>query len=219
MHPWCRSTTLSSASEEDLKNMKRRAYDPETGRTVLIPATMSYADWYRKYAEGDPKAEAQKKMIKNASADRNQFAQYQKVLGKDAPKRFADFQAMKYNEPENWKMLKKKKATFSEIAEKEWSDEFKDKARGSYKNFESKGFALSSHALSRLPRLNKKGFPELSEDDVLKVLQEKPKYLEDESKAVFFDKERQLSIIQNRETKDIVSIVRRKNRKEEWKGV
>lgn len=219
MHPWCRSTTLSSASEEDLKNMKRRAYDPETGRTVLIPATMSYADWYQKYVEGDPKAEAQKKMIKNASADRKQFAQYQKVLGKDAPKRFADFQAMKYNEPEEWKILKKKKATFSEIAEKEWSDEFKDKARGLYKNFESKGFTLSSHALSRFPRLNKKGFPELSEDDVLKVLQEKPKYLEGGSKAVFFDKERQISIVQNRGTEDIVSIVRRKNRKEEWKDV
>lgn len=106
MHPWCRSTTLSSASEEDLKNMKRRAYNPKTGKTVLIPATMSYADWYRKYVEGDPKAETQKKMIKNASADKKQFAQYRKVLGKDTPKRFADFQAMKYNEPENWNNLK-----------------------------------------------------------------------------------------------------------------
>ena len=106
MHPWCRSTTLSSASEEDLKNMKRRAYNPETGKTVLIPATMSYADWHRKYVEGDSKAETQKKMIKNVSADKKQFAQYQKVLGKDAPKRFADFQAMKYNEPENWNNLK-----------------------------------------------------------------------------------------------------------------
>ena len=47
-----------------------------------------------------------KKMIKNASADKKQFAQYQKVLGKNAPKRFADFHAMKYNEPENWNNLK-----------------------------------------------------------------------------------------------------------------
>lgn len=157
--------------------------------------------------------------FKNITADKKQFAQYQEILGEDAPKQFADFQRMKYNEPEKWTRLKKKKTVFSEIAEKEWSDEFKDKARGSYKNFESEGFTLSAHALSRLPRLNKKGFSELSENDILKVLHEKPKYLEGETKAVFFDEQKQISIIQNRETKDIVSIVRRKNRKEEWKDV
>ena len=59
----------------------------------------------------------------------------------------------------------------------------------------------------------------MSENDILKVLHEKPKYLEGETKAVFFDEQKQISIIQNRETKDIVSIVRRKNRKEEWKDV
>lgn len=219
LHPWCRCTTIVYISEDTLKNLKRRAYNPKTGKTEMVPASMTYSQWYEKYVKNDPKALAQEKAIKNVSSDRKQYEKYQKVLGNDMPKHFADFQDLKYNEPEKWELLKKKRAVFSEIAEKEWSDEFKDKVRGLYKNFETKGFTLSSHALSRLPRLNKKGFSELSEDDVLKVLHAKPKYLEGESRTVFFDKERQLSIIQNRETKDIVSIVRRKNRKEEWKDV
>ena len=104
MHPWCRSTTISIVDEEILKSMKRNAYDPEMGRTIKVPANMTYKEWYKQYVEG--KAEAQEKAVKNAARDRRQFDAYQKVLGKDMPKHFADFQEMKYNESEKYENLK-----------------------------------------------------------------------------------------------------------------
>ena len=82
--------------------MKRNAYDPETGRTIKVSANMTYKEWYKQYVKGKPKAEAQE----NAAKDRRQFDSYQKVLGKDMPKHFADFQEMKYNEPEKYENLK-----------------------------------------------------------------------------------------------------------------
>lgn len=219
MHPWCRSTTIAYISADVMADMKRRARDPVTGKLYEVPGDMNYQEWYAKYVEGNAEAEAREKASKNTSSDQKQFEQYKEVLGDDMPKSFADFQNLKYNEPEKWKKLKKKKTVFSEISEKDWSDEFKDKVRNSYKKFEDAGFALSAHALSRISRLNKKGFPELLEEDVLKVLHQKPKYSEDECKVIFFDEEKQLSIIRNQETEDIVSIVRRKNKKEGWKDV
>ena len=33
MHPWCRSTTICDVSPEELAQMKRRARDPNTGKT------------------------------------------------------------------------------------------------------------------------------------------------------------------------------------------
>ena len=106
MHPWCRSTTINIVDDEILKNMKRNAYDPETGRTIKVPANMTYKEWYKQYVEGKPEAEAQEKAVKNVAKDRRQFDLYQKVLGKDMPKHFADFQEMKYNKPEKYENLK-----------------------------------------------------------------------------------------------------------------
>lgn len=49
MHPNCRSTTRSYVSKEELAKVKRRARDPETGKTYLVPADMSYKEWKEKY--------------------------------------------------------------------------------------------------------------------------------------------------------------------------
>ena len=107
MHPWCRSTTISAIDDEVLSKMTRSAYNPETGRTEKVPANMTYDEWYQKYVKGNPKAEVQEKAAKNASSDRKQFDKYRKVLGNgDMPKHFADFQEMKYNNPEKWKLLR-----------------------------------------------------------------------------------------------------------------
>ena len=106
MHPYCRSTTISVIDKEILKDMKRSAYNPETGRTEMIPATITYEQWYEKNVKGNPKAEAQEKAAKNVSSDLKQYDRYRELLGKDMPEYFADFQEMKYNEPENWKFMK-----------------------------------------------------------------------------------------------------------------
>lgn len=49
MHPWCRCTTIAHISIEELEQMKRRARDPETGKTLRVPASMSYSQWKEKY--------------------------------------------------------------------------------------------------------------------------------------------------------------------------
>lgn len=49
LHVHCRSTTRAYLGENTLKDIKRRARDPETGKTYLVPGDMSYNDWYDKY--------------------------------------------------------------------------------------------------------------------------------------------------------------------------
>lgn len=106
MHPWCRSTTISVIDEDELRNMKRRAYNPKTGRTETVPANMTYDQWYKKYVKGNVQAEAEEKSVQNAASDKKQYERYREILGKDAPKRFADFQEMKYNDTEKWRFTK-----------------------------------------------------------------------------------------------------------------
>ena len=106
MHPWCRSTTISVIDEDELRNMKRRAYNPKTGRTETVPANMTYDQWYKKYVKGNAQAEAEEKSVQNATSDKKQYERYREILGKDAPKRFADFQEMKYNDSEKWRFTK-----------------------------------------------------------------------------------------------------------------
>lgn len=106
MHPWCRSTTISVIDEDELRNMKRRAYNPKTGRTETVPANMTYDQWYKKYVKGNAQAETEEKSIQNAASDKKQYERYREILGKDVPKRFADFQEMKYNDPEKWRFTK-----------------------------------------------------------------------------------------------------------------
>lgn len=58
MHPWCRSTTIAIIGEKMLEGMKRRARDPVTGKTYLVPASMNYREWYAKYVKSDGKTVA-----------------------------------------------------------------------------------------------------------------------------------------------------------------
>ena len=53
MHPWCRSTTVAYDEDADYSKLKRRARNPETGKTELVPADMTYKEWYSKYVAED----------------------------------------------------------------------------------------------------------------------------------------------------------------------
>lgn len=53
MHPWCRSTTVGYDEDADYSKLKRRARNPETGKTELVPADMTYKEWYSKYVAKD----------------------------------------------------------------------------------------------------------------------------------------------------------------------
>ena len=53
MHPWCRSTTVGYDEDADYSKLKRRARNPVTGKTELVPADMTYKKWYSKYVDGN----------------------------------------------------------------------------------------------------------------------------------------------------------------------
>lgn len=53
MHPWCRSTTVGYDEDADYSKLNRRARNPETGKTELVPADMTYKEWYSKYVAKD----------------------------------------------------------------------------------------------------------------------------------------------------------------------
>lgn len=55
LHPWCRSTTIAHDDDIDYSKLERRARNPETGKTELVPADMSYKEWYSKYVDQDEK--------------------------------------------------------------------------------------------------------------------------------------------------------------------
>ena len=70
MHPWCRSTTVGYDEDADYSKLKRRARNPETGKTELVPADMTYKEWYSKYVDEKGKSVKRKafdKAIKNGT--------------------------------------------------------------------------------------------------------------------------------------------------------
>lgn len=106
MHPWCRSTTISVVKEELLAKLQRSAIDPATGERIKVPLTMNYEQWYEKHVKGKPAAEQEEKKAQNKDPDRKQYENYKNLLGDKAPKSFADFQNMKYNNKEKWNQIK-----------------------------------------------------------------------------------------------------------------
>lgn len=157
-------------------------------------------------------------MIKNASKDIAQYRRYKEVLG-DSIGSLAKFGQVKYNDSEQWKKLQSKFSTYLEINKKDWSEEFKNTSKQAYDRFAKENVVMSVHALSRLPRLNKPGLPEVSEEMLIKIIRGKPNYTEGEDRQIYFIQELQLLIVRSKETGDIVSVVRRNNPKGVWKNV
>lgn len=158
-------------------------------------------------------------MIANAEKDRKQYKQSRNTLGKDAGS-LAEFRQMKYNDSEKFAILKKKVDAYTSIDKKAWTDDFKQKSKDAYDRFAEKNIYMSVHALSRLPRLNKANLPEISEGELMAFIEDgAPKYTEGEHKLIYFDEDLQLVVVRDKETRDIVSVVRRKSPKEVWKDV
>lgn len=158
------------------------------------------------------------KMIKNATKDIALYKRYKEVLG-DSVGSLAKFGRVKYNDSEQWKKLQSKFFAYLEINKKDWSEEFKNTSKQAYDRFAKENVVMSVHALSRLPRLNKPGLPEVSEEMLIKIIKGTPNYTEGEDKQIYFIHELQLLVVRNKKTGDIVSVVRRRAPKEAWGNV
>ena len=157
-------------------------------------------------------------MIKNATKDIAQYKRYKEILG-DSVGSLAKFGRVKYNDSEQWKKLQSKFFAYLEINKKDWSEEFKNTSKQAYDRFAKENVVMSVHALSRLPRLNKPGLPEVSEEMLIKIIKGTPNYTEGEDKQIYFIHELQLLVVRNKKTGDIVSVVRRRAPKEAWRNV
>ncbi|MGL4656373.1 MAG: minor capsid protein [Sarcina sp.] len=49
LHPWCRSTTVAYFDDDTIERIGRRARDPKTGATYVIPKDITYEEWFNKY--------------------------------------------------------------------------------------------------------------------------------------------------------------------------
>lgn len=157
-------------------------------------------------------------MIQNALKDIAQYKRYKEVLG-DSVGTLAKFGQVKYNDSEEWEKIQSKFFTYLEIDKKDWSEEFKNTSKQAYDRFAKENVVMSVHALSRLPRLNKPGLPEVSEEMLIKIIKGTPNYTEGENKQIYFIHELQLLVVRNKKTGDIVSVVRRRAPKEAWGNV
>lgn len=121
----CRCTTIADLPDvPKSRHELRRAIDPETGRSVLVPY-MNYTQWNSwKEAENRYAWETYMKKGRNFSSDKRQFAEYRKVLGDKVPDSVYKFQDLKYNDIEIWHALKtlKKQTMFVEKAQCETTE-------------------------------------------------------------------------------------------------
>ena len=173
MHPHCRSTTMPDMTDEQLRKVSRAARDPATGKGITVPGDMKYRDWYKKFVEGHPQAQAREKAVKNKAADREQFRRYRAILGENAPKTLEEFQRMKYTDGEKWAVLRQdiktelgRREIVSALAKGPSSDDFGAVVRKNHHGLRAYSPAEMKAALARsgfdvkpLSRGNFKGVP------------------------------------------------------------
>lgn len=193
---FCKKMSLTEERERIYLDMKGRVATNSKRQNALFPP----------------------KMIENAFKDVAQYKRYKEVLG-DSMGSLVNFGQMKYNDSEQWEKLQNRFSTYLEIDKKDWTEEFKNASKQAYDRFTKENITMSVHALSRLPRLNKPGLPEVSEEMLIKIIRGEPNYAEGEDRQIYFIQELQLLIVRNKGTGDIVSVVRRNNPKEVWKNV
>lgn len=104
LHPNCRSTTIPEFDDMNNSLDKRAARDPVTGKTIYVK-DMPYRDWYKKQVASNPDAKRAETMMRNWYRDKEQFAQDAHILRRNNNpiSKFRQFQATKYEAPEQYK--------------------------------------------------------------------------------------------------------------------
>ena len=95
-HPWCRTTTVESENPEELKSMKRRARDPETGKNYYVPAGTTYQEWYKGLEEKHGKQQL-RLFEKETVGTKQRGITFEKEKTKEFTKRYKQIKAFKIN--------------------------------------------------------------------------------------------------------------------------
>lgn len=103
-----------------------------------------------------------------------------------------------------------------DIYNKKWDNIFKERSIETYNVFKSEGYIMDSHFIGRfLQRGKYKDTPDISISDVITTIKNNPNYKEG-SRDIYFNQDKYFALIQNREDKEFISFVRRKNKKGDW---
>lgn len=105
LHVYCRSTTVPYFDDEFTYGEERVARG-ENGKTHFLPADIKYPDWYEQYVKTNPNMQKQERMLRNLYFDQKLYENYKRVLGSDVIKSFDMFRNLKYNNPDEWNLIK-----------------------------------------------------------------------------------------------------------------
>lgn len=107
LHPNCRSKTRGYLGEDGEKTLQRRARNHITGENEIIN-NMSYKDWLnkQKIKYGEDAISKSVKQTRNTKADKTQYDKYVARLGRKNVGAFDNFTKIKYNNADEYKLLK-----------------------------------------------------------------------------------------------------------------
>lgn len=200
LHPRCRCTTVPVT--EFQIGSKRAARNPATGKTEYVEKKLTYEEWRKKYVE--------------ENADKNEWEEYQRILGEKAPKTLEEFRNIKYTESKKWGMMMENKRLFEKIDSTEtYSPEYRTKLKETYQYFSDAGFAFREHALNRVlgQKTGKDKFT-FTKEELLRILNKPANYRQPDGKYVrFYDG---ISVISADDTGEIVSVVVKRTPRKDW---
>ena len=200
LHPRCRCTTVPVT--EFQIGSKRAARNPATGKTEYVEKKLTYEEWRKKYVE--------------ENADKNEWEEYQRILGEKAPKTLEEFRNIKYTESKKWGIMMENKRLFEKIDSTEtYSPEYRTKLKETYQYFSDAGFAFREHALNRVlgQKTGKDKFT-FTKEELLRILNKPANYQQPDGKYVrFYDG---ISVISADDTGEIVSVVVKRTPRKDW---
>lgn len=142
IHPNCLCSlvryTEIGKTDKEIEAM-RRFSNPETNPLDIDPRSKKQVEAYKE------KERNRARLLR----DRRQFEEYRAILGKYAPKSFAEFRDLRYNKFRAWEVKQREFKTVKALKGKPWDPSFINKAIITYYDFRKEGLELSQHAIGR----------------------------------------------------------------------